>query len=103
MRILITNHSLDERGGVQTAVRTLARGLERLGHSVMAFGSDLHEGARLTQNDVIPVATDLEGLAFAPDIIHAQHHLDGMTALTALPGVPAIFHCHGATWRGTPF
>jgi Glycosyltransferase Family 4 len=103
MRILITNHSLDERGGVQTAVRTLARGLERLGHSVMAYGSDLNEGARLTQNDVIPVATDLEGLPCAPDIIHAQHHLDGMTALTALPGVPAVFHCHGATWRGTPF
>jgi hypothetical protein len=32
-----------------------------------------------------------------PDVIHAQHHLDSMTAITALPGIPAVYCCHGAT------
>jgi sugar phosphate isomerase/epimerase len=41
-------------------------------------------------------------LDFRPDIIHGQHHLDAMTALACLPGVPAVYHCHGAVWRETP-
>ncbi|MGE3889198.1 MAG: glycosyltransferase, partial [Vicinamibacterales bacterium] len=65
----------------------------------IAYGSDPQELPRLLESDVIPVATDLEHLPFRPDIIHAQHHLDAMTAITALPGVPAIYHCHGAIWR----
>jgi hypothetical protein len=39
----------------------------------------------------------LKHLPFVPDVIHAQHHLDAMTAIMALPGVPAVYCCHGAT------
>jgi glycosyltransferase involved in cell wall biosynthesis len=99
MRVLITNTRLEGRGGTETFVRQLARGLQAAGHSAMAYGSDPTELPRLLESDLIPVATDLEGLPFRPDIIHAQHHLDAMTAITALPGVPAIYHCHGAIWR----
>jgi hypothetical protein len=100
MKVLITNNTLQERGGTESFVRCLARGLESLGHSVMAYSSDASQGERLLENDVMAVATDLENLPFQPDVIHAQHHLDAMTALTALPGVPAIYHSHGAVWRG---
>lgn len=100
MKILITSNNLEGRGGTESFVRTLARGLESLGHSVMAYSSDPGQGERLLENDVVPVATDVENLPFLPDVIHAQHHLDTMTALTALPGVPAIYHSHGAVWRG---
>jgi len=41
--------------------------------------------------------SDLNALPFQPDIIHAQHNLDAMAAIMALPGVPAIYCCHGAT------
>lgn len=99
MRVLITNTRLEGRGGTETFVRQLARGLQAHGHSAIAYGSDPKELPRLLESDVIPVATDLEHLPFRPDIIHAQHHLDAMTAITALPGVPAIYHCHGAIWR----
>ncbi|MEO7932478.1 MAG: hypothetical protein ABIT76_04895 [Chthoniobacterales bacterium] len=99
MRVLITNTSLHRRGGSQTFVRDLARDLQNLGHVVMAYTSSLKEGERLLESDVVPVTTDLANLPMPPDIIHAQHHLEAMTALTALPGVPAIYHCHGAVWR----
>jgi hypothetical protein len=65
----------------------------------MAFSSDPTQQERLLENDVIPVVTNLHTLKLRPDIIHGQHHLDMMTALSALPGVPAIYMCHGAVWR----
>ncbi len=99
MRILITNNKLNNRGGATLFIRSLARGLQSLGHSVMAYSSDPGERERLLEHDTIPVTTDIASLPFPPDVIHAQHHLDAMTAITALPGVPAIYHCHGALWR----
>ncbi len=87
------------RGGTQTFMRDLAQGLNALGHSVMAFTSDQTQRERLLENDIIPVTTDIQNLPSKPDIIHGQHHLEMMTALTALPGVPAIYHFHGATWK----
>jgi glycosyltransferase involved in cell wall biosynthesis len=99
MRVLITNTRLDGRGGAESFVKDLARGLQSRGHSVLGYSSDPVHRERLLENDVIPVAANLEDLPFSPDIIHAQHHLDAMTAITALPGVPAIYHCHGAVWR----
>ena len=97
--MLITNQRLELRGGAELVVRDLARGLQTRGHSVLAYSSDLGERERLLENDPVPVATDLEHLPFRPDIIHGQHHLDAMTALSALPDVPALYHCHGAVWR----
>ncbi len=99
MKILITNNSLANRGGAQTCVRNLARALESMGHSVLAYSCDPSQHERLLENDVVPVATDLETLPFLPDVIHGQHHLNTMSAVTALAGVPAIYHCHGATWQ----
>jgi hypothetical protein len=102
MKILITNNRLDLRGGAELFVRDLARSLQSRGHSVLAYSSNPTQGERLMEHDLIPVTTDLENLPFSPDLIHAQHHLDAMSALTALPGVPAIYHCHGAVWREAP-
>jgi hypothetical protein len=99
MNVLITSNSLNGRAGVQSTVRDLAGALQKAGHTVMAFTSDTRVGERMLEIDAIPIATDLARLPLRPDIIHGQHHLDVMTALTALPGVPAIYHCHGATWK----
>ncbi len=102
MRVLLTNNTLTVRGGAEAFVRDLARALQRRGHRVMAYTSDPAAQPRLLENDPVPVATDLERLPLRPDVIHAQHHLDAVTALAALPGVPAIYHCHGAVWRECP-
>ena len=102
MRILITNERLDQRAGSDLFIRDLARGLQKLGHFVIAYSSDPREQPRLLERDSISVSTDLERLPFRPDIIHARHHLDAMTAVMALPGVPAIHHCIGAAWSILP-
>jgi len=99
MRVLVTNTRLDGRGGTESFMRDLARGLQSRGHTLMAYGSDTRQQERLLDNDVIAVATDLEHLPVRPDVIHAMHHLDAMTAIASLPGVPALYHCHGAVWR----
>ncbi|MEM7147279.1 MAG: glycosyltransferase [Verrucomicrobiota bacterium] len=101
MKVLITNASLERRarGGTQGFIQDLARSLQKRGHSVMAYTSDPTQSRRLLHEDKIPVATDLENLEFVPDVIHGQHHLDAMSAITALPNVPAIYHSHGSIWK----
>jgi len=102
MRVLITNNRLDFRGGAESFVGDLARGLQARGHRVMAYSSEPGQTQRTLERAGIPVTTDPSGLDFRPDIIHAQHHMDAMTALASLPGVPAVYHCHGAVWRENP-
>ncbi len=102
MRVLITNNRLDFRGGAESFVGDLARGLQARGHRVVAYSSEPGQTQRTLERAGIPATTDLFGLDFRPDIIHAQHHMDAMTALASLPGVPAVYHCHGAVWRENP-
>lgn len=102
MKILITNQSLAVRAGTEPYVRDLARALQSLGHMVFVYSSDPGQGERLLERDLIAVATDLANLPIQPDIIHANHHLDAFTALTALPGVPAIYQEHGGLWQDAP-
>jgi hypothetical protein len=99
MNVLITNSRLDGLGGSQSFVRDLGLALQRLGHQVVAFSSDPGKRERLEAQVIIPTCDQLEELPFQPDIIHGQHHLDAMTAVIGLPGVPAVYHCHGAVWR----
>lgn len=99
MNVLITNSRLDGPGGSQIFVRDLGLALCKLGHSVMAFCCDPGKRERMDEAGMIPTTADLRALPFRPDIIHAQHHLDAMAAIIALPGVPAVYHCHGAVWR----
>lgn len=102
MNILLTNNRLDFRGGAESFLKNWARGLQALGHRVIAYSGDLGPAYRRLEDDGVPVTMDVEHLPFVPDIIHAQHHLDAMAALTALPGVPAIYQCHGAVWQDCP-
>lgn len=43
----------------------------------------------------VPVLDDLGSLNKPPDLIHAQHHLETMTALVRFPKTPAVYVCHG--------
>jgi glycosyltransferase involved in cell wall biosynthesis len=102
LRVLITNNRLDWLGGAESFLADLARGLQSAGHRVLAYTTATGRDARPLDVAPVPVATDLAHLEFQPDVIHAQHHLDAMTALAYLPGVPAVYHCHGAGWRDFP-
>lgn len=103
VRILITNNSLAGRSGTELYVRDLALQLRALGHEPVAWSTSLGDVADELKAAGIPVTDDLAQLPFQPDIIHGQHHLDTMTALLTLPGIPAVYFCHGALpWEEMP-
>ena len=103
MRVLFTNNTLQDRAGTELYVRDVACRLRELGHEVAAFSTQLGAVAGELQTAGVAVVADLGRLPFQPDIIHGQHHLETMTALLSLPGVPAVFFCHGALpWEEMP-
>ncbi len=103
MLILITNNTLDQRGGSELYVRDLAIELLKRGHTPVAYSTKLGEVAEDLRSATIPVIDNLDALGSTPDIIHGHHHLETMTALLRFPGVPAISLCHGwLPWEESP-
>src|SRR5438876_1119542 len=103
MRILITNNTLDFRGGSELYVRDLAIALLKRGHMPIAYSTKLGDIAQEIRAATVPVIDNLDALAAPPDVIHGHHHLDTMTALLRFPGVPAISFCHGwLPWEEIP-
>ena len=103
MRVLITNNTLSQRAGTELYVRDVASRLRELGHEVVAFSTQLGPVAEELLAAGVAVVDDLEKLPFQPDIIHGQHHRETMMALLSLPGVPAVYFCHGAVpWEEMP-
>lgn len=96
MRVLLTNNTLGERAGTEMYVYDVARELKRLGHEPAAYSPRLGAVADLLREAGIPVTSNLAQLPFRPDVIHGHHHIETITALASLPGVPAIYFCHGS-------
>jgi Glycosyltransferase Family 4 len=103
LRILLTNHTLGDRGGSDLYVRDVATALLARGHRPLVYSPVLGTVADDLRIATVPVVDDLDEVAEAPDVIHGQHHLETMTALLHFPGVPAVFCCHGwLPWEETP-
>jgi hypothetical protein len=99
MKILLTNSGLGGLGGAQSFLHELGSALIGLGHEVAGFSSDPSDR---DGDHPFPVAGSIGSLPFEPEVIHGQHHLTAMTAILGLPGIPAVYHCHGAVWRECP-
>jgi glycosyltransferase involved in cell wall biosynthesis len=103
MRVLLTNNTLGARAGTEMYLCDVARELKRLGHEPAAYSPCLGVVADLLRAAGIPVVADLALLPFRPEVIHGHHHIETITALASLPGVPAIYFCHGAKpWHEMP-
>lgn len=103
MRILITNNTLDHRGGSEIYVRDLAISLLNRGYTPIAYSTQLGAVAREIRAATVPVIDNLDALAMPPDVIHGHHHVETMTALLRFPGVPAVSFCHGwIPWEEIP-
>jgi hypothetical protein len=103
VRVLLTNNTLRSRAGSELYLFDVARRLRALGHEVAAYSTSCGKVATALREAGVPVVNELATLPFHPDVIHGQHHLETMTALLALPGVPAVYFCHGALpWEETP-
>ena len=103
VRVLLTNNTLRSRAGTELYVLDVARRLRALGHEVAAYSTSLGPVATALREADISVVNEISLLPFRPEVIHGQHHLETMTALLALPGVPAVYFCHGALpWEEAP-
>jgi len=95
LKILFTHHSLVYRGGSELFVIETARALQRAGHDVAIYAGKIGPVADELQPDGIPVVPDPRLCPWTPDIIHGQHRLHALKALTAFPRTPAVLHIHG--------
>jgi hypothetical protein len=103
MRILFTNSTLADRSGSELYVRDLAIALRARGHDPIAYSPILGDVADDLRAATVPVTNDLRTIRVAPDVIHGQHHLEMMTALTHFRDVQAIYVCHGwLPWQEAP-
>lgn len=102
-RVLIATHSATSVSGTDLYTRDLALALLRRGWQPVVYTTCLGSIAEELRQATIPVTSDINAVAAAPDVIHGHHHLETLTALTRFPGVPALFVCHdGLTWHSTP-
>jgi glycosyltransferase involved in cell wall biosynthesis len=103
LRVLLTNHTLADRGGSDLYVRDVSRALLARGHRPIVYSQVLGTVCEDLRLATVPVVDDLDRIAEPPDLIHGQHHLETMTALLHFPRVPAIFVCHGwVPWEEAP-
>jgi Glycosyltransferase Family 4 len=103
MRVLLTNNTLAFRAGTELYVRDVALELLRRGHQPVVYSTHLGEVADEIRRAMVPVISSLEALGEPPDIIHAHHNYEAVTAMMQFPQAPAVSFCHGwMPWEETP-
>jgi len=103
MHILMTNTSLSNRTGSELYLKDVAQELRRRGHQVSLYSPKLGPLAEDLRREGLSVYGNLADLDQTPDIIHGQHHLETMTALSRFPHTPVVHFCHGAIpWEEIP-
>ena len=100
LRILLTNYTIATRSGSELFVWDLATGLQARGHNPLVYAPTLGRLAHELRAATIPVVADLRQVSEPPDLIHAHHNHELMTALLHFPRVPAVRVCHG--WWDEP-
>jgi len=101
--VLITNAFIRDWSGSELYVRDVAIEIIKRGHKPIVYSPRIGELAEVLRRKSIPVVKDLNSIRVKPDLIHGQHHLETMTALSRFPETPAVFFCHGwLPWEETP-
>jgi hypothetical protein len=102
-RVLIATTGLTGYGGTDLYARDLAIALLRFGWLPIVYSTRLGPLADELRRATIPVVSSLDDCTAQPDIIHGQHTVETLAALTRFPDVPAIFFCHDAqNWHSIP-
>lgn len=97
MKILITNRTMSKRNGAELYIRDLALELLAQGHRPMIYTSEMGEVGRELKHLTVPITDNLDDLGVRPDVIHGQHFITAMAALTYFDDVPMVNMSHG--WR----
>ena len=102
-RVLIATTGLTGRGGTDLYARDLAVALLRFGWLPVVYSTQLGPVADELRRATIPVVSHLDDCLARPDIIHGQHTVETLAALSRFPQVPAVFVCHDALhWHSIP-
>jgi hypothetical protein len=95
MRILMTQRELISRGGSELFTIEVATELSKRGHQVAVFCPRIGDLVDIMYSAGVWVKTRLAEIPWAPDIIHGQHHLQAIAAISHFTKAPAIYYCHG--------
>ena len=103
MKILITQRELRHRCGTELFTIEVAKELRHRGHEVVVFCPRFGDLAQILLNSGVPVKSKLAEIPWCPDVIHGQHHLQAMSAMTHFGTTPGIYYCHGVSpWVERP-
>ena len=102
MRILFTQRELRHHCGTELFTIEVAKELRRRGHEVVVFCPRIGDLAQILLNSGVPVKSKLAEIPWEPEVIHGQHHLQAIAAITYFWRTPAIFYCHGSPWVEMP-
>ena len=77
--------------------------LRRRGHDVAIYCPQVGELADILVTNGVWVKSRFNEIPWVPEVIHGQHHLQAIAAMTCFNSTPAIYHCHGVTpWVEKP-
>ena len=103
VRILITQRALRRRGGSEMVTIEVALELRGRGHDIAVFSPQVGDLAEILVTNGVWVKSRLNEIPWIPEVIHGQHHLQAIAAMTHFDATPAIYHCHGVTpWVERP-
>lgn len=97
MNILITNIILQNLSGTEVYVRDLAVQLKNRGIHVEIYSPVLGDLAEEIKAQGILVVDEIHQIRTKPDLIHAQHYIPSLEAITRFPDVPVIYFLHDRT------
>jgi hypothetical protein len=95
MKVLMTQRALIEWAGTEMFTIEVANELAKRGHEVAVFSPRVGPPASLMNTSGVWVKSRLSELPWAPDVIHGQHHLQAMAALSYFVDAAAIYYSHG--------
>src|SRR5262249_50728919 len=95
MKILMTQRALVDWSGTEMITVEVANELAKRGHQVAVFSPRVGPPASLMISSGVWVKSRLSELPWPPDVIHGQHHLQAMAAMSYFVDTPAIYYSHG--------
>jgi hypothetical protein len=100
MKVLITQHELITWRGSEMFTVEVANELRKRGHEVAVFCPRIGIPSSLMLAGGTWVKSRLCEIPWTPDVIHGQHPLQAIAALSYFLDVPAIYYCHTVTpWQ----
>jgi glycosyltransferase involved in cell wall biosynthesis len=97
MNILLTNYCLDSGTGTEMFLYDLCQELTVRGHQCAVYTTRQGPLADEFRAVGISVIDRFSALQWTPDVLHCQHSIEVLEAISCFKKVPALYLCHDAT------